>query len=141
MFLISWFYCSFKWVHVLFRFSARQIYLFLESMTSTTDAFFSSGLDTYSLTHLSLECPLAYYDCTLCTYSYSPWATYCNNRRLFKHFILQLMYSSCVEAVQCRTVLHHCVVIFFWSSGINDYMFLTLRSAHNLKATLMWHYS
>jgi len=29
-----------------------------------------------------------------------------------------------MAAVKCRPVLHHCVVIFFWSSGIIDCMFV-----------------
>jgi len=32
--------------------------------------------------------------------------------------LLQLVLSACVAAVKSRPVLHHCVVIFFWSSGI-----------------------
>jgi len=31
--------------------------------------------------------------------------------------------SACVAAVKCRPVLHHCVVIFFWSSGTIDCLF------------------
>jgi len=38
--------------------------------------------------------------------------------------LLQLVLSACVAAVKCRPVLHHCVVIFFWSSGIIDCMFV-----------------
>jgi len=39
-----------------------------------------------------------------------------------------------VAAVQCFPVLHHCVDIFFWSSGIMDCMLLTFgkSSAHAL---------
>ena len=36
------------------------------------------------------------------------------------YFLLQLLFSACVEAVKSRPVLHHCVVIFFWSSGIME---------------------
>jgi len=36
--------------------------------------------------------------------------------------LLQLVLSACVAAVKYRHVLHHCVVIFFWSSGIMDTM-------------------
>ena len=35
-------------------------------------------------------------------------------------YLLQLLFSACVAAVKSRTVLHHCVVIFFWSSGIME---------------------
>jgi len=28
------------------------------------------------------------------------------------------VFSACLAALKCRPVLHHCVVIFFWSSGI-----------------------
>jgi len=34
--------------------------------------------------------------------------------------LLQLLFSACVAAVKSRPVLHHCVVIFFWSSGIME---------------------
>jgi len=34
--------------------------------------------------------------------------------------LLQMVFSACVAAVKCRPVLHHCVVIFFWSSGIME---------------------
>ena len=36
------------------------------------------------------------------------------------YYILQLLFSACVAAVKSRPVLHHCVVIFFWSSGIME---------------------
>jgi len=36
--------------------------------------------------------------------------------------LLQLVLSAYVAAVKYRPVLHHCVVIFFWSSGIMDTM-------------------
>jgi len=42
------------------------------------------------------------------------------------------------------SVLHHCVVIFFWSSGINDCMFVYIwkrSSAHALGASVVWHFS
>jgi len=35
-----------------------------------------------------------------------------------------MVLSACVAAVKCRPVLHHCVVIFFWSSGIIDCLFV-----------------
>jgi len=38
--------------------------------------------------------------------------------------LLQLVLSACVAAVKGRPVLHHCVDIFFWSSGIIDCMFV-----------------
>ena len=31
-----------------------------------------------------------------------------------------MVFSACVAAVKSRPVLHHCVVIFFWSSGIME---------------------
>ena len=31
-----------------------------------------------------------------------------------------LVFSACVAAVKSRPVLHHCVVIFVWSSGIME---------------------
>jgi len=34
--------------------------------------------------------------------------------------VLQLLFSACVAAVKSRPVLHRCVVIFFWSSGIME---------------------
>jgi len=34
--------------------------------------------------------------------------------------LLQLVFSACVAAERSRPVLHHCVVIFFWSSGIME---------------------
>jgi len=34
-----------------------------------------------------------------------------------KYYLLQLVFSACVAAVKSRPVLHHCVVMFFWSSG------------------------
>jgi len=36
----------------------------------------------------------------------------------FHNFLL--LFSACVSAVKSRPVLHHCVVIFFWSSGIME---------------------
>ena len=39
-----------------------------------------------------------------------------------------LMFSACVAAVKCRPVLHHCVVMFFWSSGIMYCMLLTFEN-------------
>jgi len=38
-----------------------------------------------------------------------------------------LVFSACVVAVKCRPVLHHCVVIFFWSSEIMDCMLLIFK--------------
>jgi len=35
-------------------------------------------------------------------------------------FIFRIVFSACVAAVKSRPVLHHCVVIFFWSSGIME---------------------
>jgi len=39
--------------------------------------------------------------------------------------LLQVVLSACVAAVKCRPILHHCVVIFFWSSGVMDCMLST----------------
>ena len=45
---------------------------------------------------------------------------------LFLHRFLLFRFSfsfdlpECVAAVKSRPVLHHCVVIFFWSSGIME---------------------
>jgi len=39
--------------------------------------------------------------------------------------VLQLLFSACVEAVICRLVLNHCLVIIFWSYGIMDCMLFT----------------
>ena len=54
------------------------------------------------------------------------------------------MLSACVAAVKCRHVLHHCVVIFFWSSGIIDCMFVFIwkwSSGYALGASVVWHLS
>jgi len=40
----------------------------------------------------------------------------------------QLVFSACVAAVKCRPVLHRCVVILFWSSGIMDCMLFTFEN-------------
>ena len=39
---------------------------------------------------------------------------------MFGHLPSQhlILFSACVAAVKSRPVLHHCVVIFFWTSGI-----------------------
>ena len=33
---------------------------------------------------------------------------------------LFILFSACVAVVKSRPVLHHCVVILFWSSGIME---------------------
>jgi len=38
------------------------------------------------------------------------------------------VFSACVAAVKCRPVLHHCVVIFFRSSGVMDSMLFTFEN-------------
>ena len=48
------------------------------------------------------------------------------------------MFSACVAAVKSRPVLHHCVVIYFWSPGIMEctcmlFTFKKLTSAHALE--------
>jgi len=35
-------------------------------------------------------------------------------------FYTIVLFSACVAAVKSRPILHHCVVIFFWSSGIME---------------------
>jgi len=51
---------------------------------------------------------------------------FCNEtsetRRFFKDTGLS---SACTADVKCRPLLHHCVVIFVWSSGIMDCMLFT----------------
>jgi len=37
-------------------------------------------------------------------------------------------FSARVSAVKYRSVLHHCVVIFFWSLGIMDCMVITFEN-------------
>jgi len=39
---------------------------------------------------------------------------------ILDYYLLQLLFSACVAAVKSRPVLHYCVVIFFWSSGIME---------------------
>jgi len=47
---------------------------------------------------------------------------------------LWMCLSSCVGDLKCRPMLHRCVVIFFWSSGIMDCMLIwfTKSFAHTL---------
>jgi len=45
------------------------------------------------------------------------------------------MFSVCVAAVKCRTVLHHCVVVF-WSSWIM-YCMLLMQTFLDLRGPLM----
>jgi len=53
------------------------------------------------------------------------------NRRdrifVVRSVLLQLVFSACVAAVKCGPVLHHCVVLFYWFSGIMDCMLFTLE--------------
>jgi len=56
------------------------------------------------------------------------------------------MFSACVAAVKCRPVLYHCVVIFFWSSGIMEWtcMLFTFENGVPLMrkgASVVWHQS
>ena len=53
---------------------------------------------------------------------------------LFKQMyeLIQLVFSACVAAVKSRPVLHHCVVIFVWSSEIMECTCMLLSSAHAL---------
>jgi len=41
---------------------------------------------------------------------------------------LQLVLSAYVAPVKCRPVLHHCVVIYFWSSGFMECMLFTFEN-------------
>jgi len=54
--------------------------------------------------------------------------------------------SACVAAVKSRPVLHHCVVRFFWSSGIMECtcMLFTFENRVPLMrkgASVVWHHS
>ena len=45
-----------------------------------------------------------------------------------------MVFSAFVAAVKCRHVLHHCIVIFIFSSWIMDCMLFTFKySAHGLR--------
>jgi len=44
----------------------------------------------------------------------------------------QLVFSAYVAAVKCRPVLHHCVFILFWSSGIMACMLFTFEKRNPL---------
>ena len=46
---------------------------------------------------------------------------------LYQFNLLQLVFSACVASVIFRPVLHHCVVILFWSIGIMDCMLITFK--------------
>ena len=46
-----------------------------------------------------------------------------------------LTYVAYVAAVECRPVLHHCVVIFFWSSEIMDCMLFTFKNSSYARGT------
>ena len=53
-------------------------------------------------------------------------------------------YTACVAAVKSRPVLHHCVVILFWSSGIMECMIYTFQNRVPLMrqgASVVWHIS
>jgi len=50
------------------------------------------------------------------------------------------VFCGYVAAVKCRHVLHYCVVIFFWSSGIMDFKLFSFKkwsSAQALEASTM----
>jgi len=62
------------------------------------------------------------------------------------YYLLQLVFSACAAAVKGRPVLHHCVVIFFWSSGSMECtcMLFTFENGVLLMrygASLVWHHS
>jgi len=42
------------------------------------------------------------------------------NERCMTSNVTNVNTSACVAAVKCRPVLHNCVVMFFWYSGIMD---------------------
>ena len=52
------------------------------------------------------------------------------------------MVSACVAAVKCRPVLHHCAVMFFWSSGIMECVLFTFQNGvplMRLGASVVWN--
>ena len=58
--------------------------------------------------------------------------------------LLQLWFSACVAPVKCRPVLHHCVVIFFWSLRIMGCMLFTFekwRFSYAPGASVLCHIS
>jgi len=62
------------------------------------------------------------------------------------YYLLQLLFSACVAAVKRLPVLHHCVVIIFWSSGIMECtcMLFTFENGVLLMrkgASVVWHHS
>jgi len=60
----------------------------------------------------------------------------------YAFYFLQLVFSACVAAVKYRPVLHYCLVIFYWSSGVIDYMFFTFGKRVPLMrygASVVWH--
>ena len=60
--------------------------------------------------------------------------------------MMVLVFGACVAAVKSRPVPHHCVVIFFWSSGSMECtcMLFTLENGVPLMrygASVVWHHS
>jgi len=57
-----------------------------------------------------------------------------------------MLLSACVATLTSRSVLHHCVVIFFWSSRIMEYicMLFTFENGVALmrwRGSVVWHHS
>ena len=46
-----------------------------------------------------------------------------------RNSVLQQAFSACVVAVKCRLVLHYCIVIYFWSSGIMGCLLFTFENS------------
>ena len=68
------------------------------------------------------------------------------NERCMTSNVKNVNTSACVAAVKCRPVLHHCVVIFFWSLGIMDYILFTFKNRiplmlGSVRFKLEWHLS
>ena len=62
------------------------------------------------------------------------------------YYLLQLVFSACVAVVNIRPVLHHCVVIFFWSSGIMECTCILFTFENGVPlmrqgASVVWHNS
>ena len=55
-----------------------------------------------------------------------------------------MMFSACDGGCKMRPIPHHCVLIFFWSSGIMDGMLFTFENRVPLMrqgASMVWHLS
>jgi len=66
--------------------------------------------------------------------------TYTKKHIAFQYNIIKLDLGACVAAEKCRSVLYHCVIVFFWSPGIIDSMLFTFENRVQLmRASGMWH--